>query len=157
MTSLRTSGSAGLTDTSGLTEGPSAADAESRRRRRVHKVESTSPYRPLVLAMLLFGMLFYLPKHSGMRHPRISWSLVYHGCLLILLWGNVIRFFTAYSLRETFGPTLVGRILLHTFVAKGAVCASACTFMSLRRERGLGRLLGLHEQLWQPRRGHPQC
>lgn len=105
------------------------------RKEMVHQVEGHSSYKPLVYAMLLAGMLFYSAKRSGLRHPKISWSIVYHVCVLFLLWANVIRFFTKYNLGEHFGPNLMGKILLHAFVGKGAVFASACTFMSLRREK----------------------
>ena len=96
--------------------------------------ESSSPYYNLLLVAKYAGLCFNVPtrKRCGIY---VSWTMVYHGIILLVSWFTVLNYFTAYQDGEVFGPMLVSKLMHHVFFLKASLCVTSCTLLSLKRKR----------------------
>ena len=99
----------------------------------VKQAESASPYKTLFLVMRISGLFFYPPSHRSVA-CRLSGSMIYHAVVMLLIWANFLRFFSTYSSREPYGPTLVRKVLIHVFYFQCAMCITSSTLLSFRRK-----------------------
>jgi hypothetical protein len=93
-------------------------------------VEQASKY--LFTAMLAFGLIFIKPNHGKWTWKAIL-SVLYYAAVLLILWGNVLRYFWAYDPDEHFSPQLTIKIGNHLVWFFIALYATFTIKLSLRK------------------------
>ena len=89
---------------------------------------------PFHNSLRVFGLM-YKNKRSSVRNVKIvlNCGKLYHWTLVVILWANVLRYFGAYSLGESFGLELTHKLVIHAVLFWGASAATAVTKVSTQR------------------------
>ena len=78
--------------------------------------------------------LYILGLHFNARSVnKVTGMKLLHLVILVMMCFNMLRYFAAYSIGESFGVFLITKMAAHTVMFWGASSAMAGTFISLRR------------------------
>ena len=90
-------------------------------------------FRYLIIATKLSGMLFFYEPNASKCNIHKILLLSYHVIIELLTWSNVMRFFFAYKLDESFSPELMTKVYIHI---RYFFCAIACTLSCFTATKG---------------------
>ena len=105
----------------------------------------TNHFRYLVIATKLSGTLFYEPNASKCNIYVIL-QLSYHGIIELITWSNVIRFFFAYKLDESFSPELMIKVYMHIAYFFCAITCTLSCFTGVKGPTALKKLDSYHQK-----------